>query len=191
MVSNVVFMNARVVVPNQQVVLKLILVRMYLRFVGRVAQSVQRLTTGWTVQGSNPGGARFSAPIQTCPGAHPASCTMGTGPFLGLKYGRGLLLTIHPFQCHGHGRVELYLYPPSRPQPGLETGTLYLYVSQITLSTMYLRHVLTMCSYHQVSLHQKKLKHLRRTCCAVWIPWKPSFAVYIKKYSKIIFKSSN
>jgi hypothetical protein len=28
---------------------------------GPVAQSVQRLTTGWTVRGSNPGGARFSA----------------------------------------------------------------------------------------------------------------------------------
>ena len=25
-------------------------------------------------------GARFSAPVQTGPGAHPASCTMGTGP---------------------------------------------------------------------------------------------------------------
>jgi len=24
-------------------------------------------------------GARFSAPVQTGPGAHPASCTMGTG----------------------------------------------------------------------------------------------------------------
>jgi hypothetical protein len=24
-------------------------------------------------------GARFSAPVQTVPGAHPASCTMGTG----------------------------------------------------------------------------------------------------------------
>ena len=28
---------------------------------GRVVQSVYRLTTGWTVRGSNPGGARFSA----------------------------------------------------------------------------------------------------------------------------------
>ena len=28
---------------------------------GQVAQSVWRLTTGWTVRGSNPGGARFSA----------------------------------------------------------------------------------------------------------------------------------
>ena len=36
-------------------------------FVGRVAQSVLRLTTGWTIRGSNPGGARFSArPDQPC-----------------------------------------------------------------------------------------------------------------------------
>jgi hypothetical protein len=30
-----------------------------------------------------PVGARFSAPVQTGPGAHQASCTMGTGPFPG------------------------------------------------------------------------------------------------------------
>ena len=35
-------------------------------------------------------GARFSAPIQTGPGAYPASCTMGTGSFPGIKRpGRG------------------------------------------------------------------------------------------------------
>ena len=28
-------------------------------------------------------GARFSAPVQTGPGSHPASCTMGTGSFPG------------------------------------------------------------------------------------------------------------
>ena len=32
---------------------------------------------GWTVRGSNTGGARFSAPVQTGPGAHPVSHTMG------------------------------------------------------------------------------------------------------------------
>jgi hypothetical protein len=37
-----------------------------------------RTATNWTVRGSNPGGARFSAPVQTGPGAHSASCTMGT-----------------------------------------------------------------------------------------------------------------
>jgi len=32
-----------------------------------------------------PMGARFYAPVQTGPGAHPASCTMGTGSFPGGK----------------------------------------------------------------------------------------------------------
>ena len=31
-------------------------------------------------------------PVQTSPGALPASCTMGTGSFLGVKYGWGVLL---------------------------------------------------------------------------------------------------
>jgi len=60
-------------------------------------------------------GARFSAPVQTDPGAHPASCTMGTGSFPGVKGGRGVTLTPHPFQCHGQERVELYLYFPHGP----------------------------------------------------------------------------
>ena len=51
-----------------------------------IAQSVQRLGTGWKFRGSNPGErARFSAPVQTCPGAHPASYEMGTGSFPGVK----------------------------------------------------------------------------------------------------------
>jgi len=41
-------------------------------------------------------GARFSAPVQTGPGAHPASYTMGTGSFPGVKSGRGVTLTPHP-----------------------------------------------------------------------------------------------
>jgi len=56
----------------------------------------KRLATGWTVRGSNPGGARFSAPVQTGPGAHPASCTMGTGSFQGVKSGLDVTLTPHP-----------------------------------------------------------------------------------------------
>jgi hypothetical protein len=40
--------------------------------------------------------ARFSAPVQTNPGAHPASYIMGTGSFLGVKSGRGMTLTPHP-----------------------------------------------------------------------------------------------
>jgi hypothetical protein len=37
-----------------------------------------------------------SPPIQTSPGAHPASCTMCTGSFPGVESGRGVLLTTHP-----------------------------------------------------------------------------------------------
>ena len=33
-----------------------------------------------------PVGARFSAPVQTGPGAHPASCAMGTGSLLCNEY---------------------------------------------------------------------------------------------------------
>jgi len=51
---------------------------------------------GWTVRGSNPGGARISAPVQIGPEAHPASCALGTGSFLGVRCSRGVMLTPHP-----------------------------------------------------------------------------------------------
>ena len=62
-----------------------------------------------------PVGSRFSAPIQTGPGAYPASCTMGTGSFPGVKrLGRG---AEHPppSKYRGHETVGLYLYSPSGP----------------------------------------------------------------------------
>ena len=40
--------------------------------------------------------ARFSVPVQICRGAHPASCTVGTGSFPVVKCGRGVALTTHP-----------------------------------------------------------------------------------------------
>ena len=41
--------------------------------------------------------ARFSAPVQTDPGAHTVSRTIGTGSFQGVKSGRGVTLTPHHF----------------------------------------------------------------------------------------------
>jgi len=58
-------------------------------------------------------GARFSAPIQTRPGAHPASYIMGTGSFPGIKRPeRGV---DHPptSSAEVKERVEIYLYSPS------------------------------------------------------------------------------
>jgi len=61
--------------------------------------SVVGIVTGYGVDG--PGiesrwGARFFAPVQTGPGAHPAFCTVGTGSFLGVKSGWDVTLTPHP-----------------------------------------------------------------------------------------------
>jgi hypothetical protein len=59
------------------------------------------IATGYGLDG--PGiesrwGARFSAPVQTYPGAHPASYAMGTGSFPGVKWpGRGVE---HPPRVH-------------------------------------------------------------------------------------------
>jgi hypothetical protein len=57
------------------------------------------IATGYRLDG--PGtesrwGARFSTPVQTVPGDHPASCTMGTGSFPGVKSGWDVTLTPHP-----------------------------------------------------------------------------------------------
>jgi len=52
---------------------------------------------------------------------------MGTGPFPGAKCGRGVLLTTHPLLVPRHGRVELYLYPPSGPRRTCNGITLPLY----------------------------------------------------------------
>ena len=46
--------------------------------------------------GSNPCGEEIFPPVQTGPGAHPASCKMGIRSFPGVKCGRGVLLTTHP-----------------------------------------------------------------------------------------------
>jgi len=43
-----------------------------------------------------PVGVRFSAPVQTGPGVHPASCTKGTRSFPGVKSSRGVTLTPYP-----------------------------------------------------------------------------------------------
>jgi hypothetical protein len=60
-----------------------------------------------------PLGARFSAPVQTGPGAHPASCTMGTGSSPGVASGRSVTLTLTP-SC-----VEVWKQSRAIPLPSL------------------------------------------------------------------------
>jgi len=57
-------------------------------------------------------GVRFSTPVQTGPGAHPASYTVGIRSFLGVKQ-PGCCVDYPPPSSAGvKERVELYLYSP-------------------------------------------------------------------------------
>jgi len=61
--------------------------------------SVVGIATGYGMDG--PGiesrwGRDFPHPSTPAPGAHPASCTMGTGSFPGVRSDRGVTLTPHP-----------------------------------------------------------------------------------------------
>jgi len=60
-------------------------------------------------------GARFSAPVQTGPGAHPAYCTMSTGSFLGAKRPERGVDHTPPSRAEINERVELNFYSPSGP----------------------------------------------------------------------------
>jgi len=57
--------------------------------------------------GSNPGGDEIFRPSRPAlgPTQPPVKWVQCLSP--GVKCGRGVLLTTHPFQCRGHGRVEL------------------------------------------------------------------------------------
>jgi hypothetical protein len=67
--------------------------------------------------------------VQTGSGAHPASCTMGTGgPFPGPKRGRGVTLTTHPHLVPRSGMSRGYTSsPPPAPSASMAcSGTALL-----------------------------------------------------------------
>ena len=96
--------------------------------------------------------AWFSAPVQTGPGAHPASCTVSTGSFPGVKRrGRGV---DHPPKSSAEikKRVELYLYSPSGPSwPVLVKTSLYLLQD---FQLFYVHFFITVITSFRVTLHR-------------------------------------
>ena len=66
--------------------------------------------------GSNPGGDEIFRPSRP---AHPASCTMGTGSFPGVKCGRGVLLTSHPLPMPRSWKSRAVPLPTLWATPGL------------------------------------------------------------------------
>ena len=69
--------------------------------------------------GSNAGGDEIFRPVQTGPGAHPASCKMGTGPVPVVKCGRGVLLTTHPILVPRSWKSRAITVPTLWATPGL------------------------------------------------------------------------
>jgi len=62
-----------------------------------------------------PVGARFFAPVQTGPVAHPTSYTIGTGSFLGVKWSGCWVDQPPPSSAKVKARAQLYIYKPSGP----------------------------------------------------------------------------
>ena len=69
---------------------------------------------------------RDFSPVQTGPGVHPATCTVGTGSFPGVKYGRSVLLTAHPLLVPWSRKSRAIPLPTLWTTTGPVTGTLYL-----------------------------------------------------------------
>ena len=78
-------------------------------------------------------------PVQTGPGAHPASCTVGTGSFSGIKRGRGVLLTTHPLLVSRSWKRRAIPLPTLWATPGLERN---YFTFTFTLIVFYLRTLL-------------------------------------------------
>ena len=76
-------------------------------------------------------------PSKTGPEAHPASCTMGTVSFPGVKYGRGVLLTTHTLLLPRSWKSRAIPLPTLRATTGPVTGTLYLiYITYVLISVL-------------------------------------------------------
>ena len=78
--------------------------------------------------GSNPRWGRDFLPILTGPGAHPASCTMGTGYFPGVKCSRGVPLTTHPLLVPQSWKSKAIPLPILWASNGITVPFLYIYI---------------------------------------------------------------
>ena len=88
---------------------------------------VDLLRPDWT------GAENLAATGNSIPGrsTHPASCTMGTGSFPGVKCGRGVLLTTHHLPVLRSWKSRAILLPPSGPHRacnGIPLHYIYIYI---------------------------------------------------------------
>ena len=97
----------------------------------RVAQSIQRLATGWTVRGSNPGGGEIFRTCPDRPWGPPSLLHNGYRVFPGVKERLGRDANPSPLLVPWSRKstaIPLFTLRAVRPEPQcLYRGTLYLY----------------------------------------------------------------
>jgi hypothetical protein len=93
--------------------------------------SVVGIVTGYELGGpriESRWGVRFSAPVQTGPGTHPASCAIGKGSFPGVKSGRGVTSLLVPLVMkeYSYNSTPLWAVRPVQSLSACTRGALYL-----------------------------------------------------------------
>jgi len=96
-------------------------------------------------------------PVQTGPGAHPFSCTMGTGSFTGVKCSQGMLLTTHPLLVLRPWKSRAISLPTLWATTGPVTGLLSLYIACL----LYYLSIYTYSTYE----NSRKVRWMVRVAC--------------------------
>jgi len=157
--------------------------------------SVDWLRAGWSGD-RIPVGVRFSASLQTGPGAHPVSCTMGTGSFPGVKSGWGVTLTPHPLlvlwsrksrtstppmshmactepQCLYKGALYLFTFIPQLPACSFIAVTMYSCTVKNTSNNTLYSACYNFCLLLHISEKCSEL-HLAHLCLTdTHVKWNP------------------
>jgi len=109
-------------------------------------------------------GARFFPPVQTGPGAHPASCKMGTGSFPGVKSVRSVTLIPHPLlvPCSRKGRaIPLLPLWAVRPVQSLSACTrVHFTFNPLNAEFKPICYLLALLAHHFLRLSRIRLKSL-------------------------------
>ena len=79
-------------------------------------------------------------PVQTGPGAHPASYKMGTGSFPGVKCGRSVLLTTQPLLVPRSWKSRAIPLPTLWATPGLQRDQFTFYEPPVKYASIF--HIL-------------------------------------------------
>jgi hypothetical protein len=118
-------------------------------------------------------GARFSAPVQTGLGAHPASCTMGTGFFSAVKSGRVVTLTPHHLLAPWSKKCRVKLLPllAVRPVQSLSVCT--------RVHFTYLKPLLNLQIIIFLNVHAINNLHLCSAKSEVVMPTKGIIDIYL------------